>query len=80
MDLNNLNNRENKSLTEEYIARIQFKPLATNKDLAYNKIWNRIQSEKLVDFGVSPEVSSVRGLKTRLILPDITIVWLNLYE
>ncbi len=50
MDLNNLNNRENKSLTEEYIARIQFKPLATNKDLAYDKIWNRIQSEKLVDF------------------------------
>ena len=54
MDLNSLNNRENKSLTEEYIARIQFKPLATNKDLAYDKIWNRIQSEKLVDFGVSP--------------------------
>ena len=50
MDLNSLNNRENKSLTEEYIARIQFKPLATNKDLAYDKIWNRIQSEKLVDF------------------------------
>ena len=112
MDLNSLNNRENKSLTEEYIARIQFKPLATNKDLAYNKTWDRIQSEKLVAIGVSPvwkyisiaaslallivstlsvifynpktteqiaylEVSSVSGAKTKVVLPDSTMVWLN---
>ncbi|WP_075557133.1 FecR family protein [Parabacteroides timonensis] len=104
--MSNIKNRKD----EEIKRRIQFKPVETEPDVVYNKMWQRIMNSDTIIMGVSSvwkyasiavsiallvvssflykihteprplaymEVASMVGSKTRVLLPDSTIVWLN---
>lgn len=104
--MSNIENRKD----EEVTRHIQFKPVDTEPDVVYDKLWQRIMNSDTIIMGVSSvwkyasiaasiallivssflykiyteprslaymEVATMVGSKTRVLLPDSTIVWLN---
>lgn len=104
--MSNITNRKD----EEVTRHIQFKPVDTEPDVVYDKLWQRIMNSDTIIMGVSSvwkyasiaasiallivssflykiyteprslaymEVATMVGSKTRVLLPDSTIVWLN---
>lgn len=100
----------NRNKDEEIIRRIQFKPVKTEPNVVYDKLWQQIVNSYTIKMGVSSvwkytsiaasvallivssllykmyteprplaymEINSKAGSKTRVLLPDSTIVWLN---
>ena len=76
---------------EEITGRIRFKPVKTEPDVVYEKLWQRVMnsvallvvSSFLYKMYLEPrplaylEVTSMTGSKTQVLLPDSTVVWLN---